>query len=114
MVSSLCRELAGVCFFTDRTSDSILRRNVALTLIDVRTFQVLYLMILVRSLTYCTHSDYLVLTRQTSMSRTDLMIEAKDKEQAVFHLFRRYGLHPIFHGTSPLSIWTARSKLTSF
>jgi len=27
----------------------------------------------------------------------DLMIEAKDKEQAVFHLFRRYGLHPIFH-----------------
>ncbi|GAA5913267.1 uncharacterized protein JCM6883_005302 [Sporobolomyces salmoneus] len=27
----------------------------------------------------------------------DLMIEAKDKEQAVFHLFRRYGLHPVFH-----------------
>jgi len=30
------------------------------------------------------------------------MIEAKDKEQAVFHLFRRYGLHPVFHSTSPL------------
>ncbi|GAA5936287.1 uncharacterized protein JCM15063_002770 [Sporobolomyces koalae] len=27
----------------------------------------------------------------------DLMIEAKDKEQAVFHLYRRYGLHPVFH-----------------
>ncbi|GAA5992094.1 hypothetical protein JCM5350_006344 [Sporobolomyces pararoseus] len=27
----------------------------------------------------------------------DLMIEAKDKEQAVFHLFRRYGLKPVFH-----------------
>ncbi|GAA5884798.1 hypothetical protein JCM16303_007272 [Sporobolomyces ruberrimus] len=27
----------------------------------------------------------------------DLMIEAKDKEQAVFHLFRRYGLQPVFH-----------------
>jgi UV DNA damage endonuclease len=26
------------------------------------------------------------------------MIEAKDKEQAVFHLFRRYGLKPVFHG----------------
>ncbi|GAA6010223.1 hypothetical protein JCM11491_005399 [Sporobolomyces phaffii] len=27
----------------------------------------------------------------------DLMIEAKDKEQAVFHLFRRYGIQPVFH-----------------
>ncbi|GAA6058602.1 hypothetical protein JCM10212_004013 [Sporobolomyces blumeae] len=27
----------------------------------------------------------------------DLMIEAKDKEQAVFHLYRRYGLHPVNH-----------------
>lgn len=43
---------------------------------------------------------------------TDLMIEAKDKEQAVFHLFRRYGLHPVFHGT-PESFETRRcEKLT--
>ncbi|KAH9925003.1 UV-endonuclease UvdE [Epithele typhae] len=27
----------------------------------------------------------------------DLMIEAKDKEQAVFHLYRMYGLHPVVH-----------------
>ncbi|BGP14220.1 hypothetical protein JCM10213_005888 [Rhodosporidiobolus nylandii] len=27
----------------------------------------------------------------------DLMIEAKDKEQAVFHLYRIYGLHPTIH-----------------
>ncbi|GAA5868582.1 hypothetical protein JCM8547_003194 [Rhodosporidiobolus lusitaniae] len=27
----------------------------------------------------------------------DLMIEAKDKEQAVFHLFRIYNLHPVIH-----------------
>ncbi|KAI0634612.1 UV-endonuclease UvdE-domain-containing protein [Trametes polyzona] len=27
----------------------------------------------------------------------DLMIEAKDKEQAVFHLYRIYGLHPVIH-----------------
>lgn len=25
----------------------------------------------------------------------DLMIEAKDKEQAVFHLYRMYNLHPV-------------------
>lgn len=28
----------------------------------------------------------------------DLMIEAKDKEQAVLHLYRIYGLHPVVHG----------------
>ncbi|KAI0719762.1 UV-endonuclease UvdE-domain-containing protein [Cerioporus squamosus] len=27
----------------------------------------------------------------------DLMIEAKDKEQAVFHLYRVYSLHPVIH-----------------
>ncbi|KAK7682808.1 hypothetical protein QCA50_014192 [Cerrena zonata] len=27
----------------------------------------------------------------------DLMIEAKDKEQAVFHLYRVYNLHPVIH-----------------
>ncbi|KAI0649749.1 UV-endonuclease UvdE [Trametes meyenii] len=27
----------------------------------------------------------------------DLMIEAKDKEQAVFHLYRIYNLHPVIH-----------------
>ncbi|CAA7260569.1 unnamed protein product [Cyclocybe aegerita] len=27
----------------------------------------------------------------------DLMIEAKDKEQAVFHLYRMYGLQPVIH-----------------
>ncbi|OJT06819.1 UV-damage endonuclease [Trametes pubescens] len=27
----------------------------------------------------------------------DLMIEAKDKEQAVLHLYRVYGLHPVIH-----------------
>ncbi|KAJ3505624.1 hypothetical protein NLJ89_g7321 [Agrocybe chaxingu] len=27
----------------------------------------------------------------------DLMIEAKDKEQAVFHLYRMYGLQPVMH-----------------
>ncbi|KAJ7782323.1 UV-endonuclease UvdE-domain-containing protein [Mycena maculata] len=27
----------------------------------------------------------------------DLMIEAKDKEQAVLHLYRIYGLHPVIH-----------------
>ncbi|KAH9848153.1 UV-endonuclease UvdE-domain-containing protein [Lenzites betulinus] len=27
----------------------------------------------------------------------DLMIEAKDKEQAVFHLYRMYNLHPVIH-----------------
>lgn len=30
----------------------------------------------------------------------DLMIEAKDKEQAVFHLYRIYGLQPVIHGAS--------------
>ncbi|KAF9462423.1 UV-endonuclease UvdE-domain-containing protein [Collybia nuda] len=29
----------------------------------------------------------------------DLMIEAKDKEQAVLHLYRMYGLHPITHAS---------------
>ncbi|TFK54537.1 UV-endonuclease UvdE [Heliocybe sulcata] len=28
----------------------------------------------------------------------DLMIEAKDKEQAVLHLYRMYGLQPVIHG----------------
>lgn len=28
----------------------------------------------------------------------DLMIEAKDKEQAVLHLYRIYGLQPVNHG----------------
>jgi UV DNA damage endonuclease len=28
----------------------------------------------------------------------DLMIEAKDKEQAVLHLYRIYGLQPVVHG----------------
>lgn len=36
-----------------------------------------------------------------SRARPDLMIEAKDKEQAVFHLFRIYDLKPTIHGTSP-------------
>lgn len=31
----------------------------------------------------------------------DLMIEAKDKEQAVFHLYRIYGLQPVIHGARP-------------
>jgi UV DNA damage repair endonuclease len=30
----------------------------------------------------------------------DLMIEAKDKEQAVLHLYRMYDLHPVTYGTS--------------
>jgi UV DNA damage endonuclease len=34
----------------------------------------------------------------TISSPADLMIEAKDKEQAVFHLFRIYGLQPTIHG----------------
>ena len=30
----------------------------------------------------------------------DLMIEAKDKEQAVLHLYRIYGLQPVVQGNS--------------
>lgn len=32
------------------------------------------------------------------------MIEAKDKEQAVFHLYRIYGLEPVIHGASRASL----------
>lgn len=32
----------------------------------------------------------------------DLMIEAKDKEQAVMHLFRIYNLHSTIYGTLPV------------
>ncbi|KAJ7661690.1 UV-endonuclease UvdE-domain-containing protein [Mycena rosella] len=32
-------------------------------------------------------------------SCSDLMIEAKDKEQAVLHLYRIYGLHPVIHAS---------------
>jgi UV DNA damage repair endonuclease len=33
-------------------------------------------------------------------SDVDLMIEAKDKEQAVLHLYRIYDLAPVIHGLS--------------
>ncbi|EIN11289.1 UV-endonuclease UvdE [Punctularia strigosozonata HHB-11173 SS5] len=35
----------------------------------------------------------------------DLMIEAKDKEQAVLHLYRIYGLEPVIHGGPPLPLF---------
>jgi UV DNA damage endonuclease len=35
----------------------------------------------------------------------DLMIEAKDKEQAVFHLYRMYDLQPVIHGGSVASFY---------
>lgn len=48
-------------------------------MIWVRTYTVGY--------TYNNKSDY-----------TDLMVEAKDKEQAVLHLYRIYNLQPVIHG----------------
>lgn len=35
---------------------------------------------------------------QADTRKSDLMIEAKDKEQAVFHLYRIYNLAPTIHG----------------
>ena len=44
----------------------------------------------------------------------DLMIEAKDKEQAVFHLFRIYNLQPTVHGAvySSFDDWTNLIEIT--
>jgi hypothetical protein len=60
---------------------------------------------------------FLATTADALVNRADLMIEAKDKEQAVFHLFRIYGLHPTIHGSHP-PLWPssqpALDRLSSF
>lgn len=37
---------------------------------------------------------------EEDVRNVDLMIEAKDKEQAVLHLYRIYGLEDVTHGSS--------------
>ncbi|KAI6040243.1 UV-endonuclease UvdE-domain-containing protein [Pisolithus marmoratus] len=43
------------------------------------------------------HSDRCQILPEDLPEDMDLMIEAKDKEQAVLHLYRIYGLHPVNH-----------------
>ncbi|TFK86218.1 UV-endonuclease UvdE [Polyporus arcularius HHB13444] len=43
------------------------------------------------------HSDRCKSLPEDLPEDMDLMIEAKDKEQAVFHLYRVYNLHPVIH-----------------
>lgn len=46
------------------------------------------------------HSDRCQILPQGLPEDMDLMIEAKDKEQAVLQLYRTYDLYPVNHGSS--------------